>query len=131
MSAKTIGFTDIPDHSTFCIRLKEIKGTVFYQIYKMFVLLLSPDVRISSIDSIALCSSRFDSQARSGKSTRSGWYKGYRLHLVSSVDLVPLALSFTTSNVYDSNCKQLIEQLYNYDIFIRLKLTVQLKMNIE
>ena len=102
LSTNIIGLSDIPDHSTFYIRLKEIESTIFYQIYKMLVLLLKSNIRISSIDSTALRSSRFDSQAKSGKSTRLGWYKGYKLHLVTSFDLVPLALEFTTANVYDS-----------------------------
>ncbi|MBU5676220.1 transposase [Alkaliphilus sp. MSJ-5] len=73
------------------------------------------------MDSTALRSSRFDSQAKTGKSTRLGWYKGYKLHLVTSTDLVPLALEFKTANVYDSNCEQLVKRLYSYDIFILLR----------
>ncbi|GEM_PF-3899845 len=33
---------------------------------------------------------------------------------------MPLALEFTTANVYDSNCEQLVKRLYSYDIFILL-----------
>lgn len=119
-AARIIGLTNIPDHSTLCIRLKKIETTAFFQIYKAFVLLLKPDVRISSIDSTALRSSRFDSQAKSGKGTRLGWYTGYKLHLVSSCDLIPLAFHITTANVYDSNCEQLIKQLDDHDIFTLL-----------
>jgi hypothetical protein len=120
LTAKILGLSDIPDHSTFCIRVKEIEKSLFYQIYRMFVLLLNPDLRICSIDSTALRSSRFDSEAKSGKSTRLGWYKGYKLHLVSSADLIPLEFHFTTANVYDSNCKNLLLKLKDYDIFALL-----------
>ena len=78
-------------------------------------------MRIDSIDSTALRSSRFDSQAKSGKSTYLGWYKGYKLHLVTSTDLVPLALEFTTANVHDSNCEQLVKQLYSHDILLGIE----------
>lgn len=120
LSAKIIGFTDIPDYSTFSIRLKQIEKTVFYKIFKLFILLLNPDTRICCIDSTPLRSSRFDSEAKSGKSTRLGWYKGYKLHLVSSSDLVPIGFKFTTANIYDSNCKDLIMSLSDYDIFVLL-----------
>ena len=99
LSTTTIGLSDISDHTTFCVRFKEIESTIFYQIYKMLVSLLKPDIRISSNDLTSLSSSRFDSQGKSGKLTRLGWYKVYKLHLVTSTDLVPLALKFTTSNV--------------------------------
>jgi hypothetical protein len=32
IAAKIIGLFDIPDHSTFCIRAKEIEKSLFYQI---------------------------------------------------------------------------------------------------
>lgn len=64
--AKIIGLTDIPDHSTFCIRIKQIEKSLFYQIYRLFVLLLDPDLRVCSIDSTPLRSSRFDSEAKKG-----------------------------------------------------------------
>ncbi|MDK2919940.1 MAG: hypothetical protein PWQ37_2673 [Candidatus Petromonas sp.] len=120
LAIKIIGLTDIPDHSTFSIRIKQIEDSLFYQIYRLFVLLLNPDLRVCSIDSTALRSSKFDSEAKKGKSTRLGWYKGYKLHLVSSSDSIPIAFNFTTANVYDSNCKKLIKELDDYDIFVLL-----------
>ncbi|SHK06934.1 transposase [Paramaledivibacter caminithermalis] len=120
LAIKIIGLTDIPDHSTFCIRIKQIQENLFYQVYRLFVLLLSPDLRVCSVDSTALRSSKFDSEAKKDKSTRLGWCQGYKLHLVSSLDSITIAFNFTTANVYDSNCKELIRELDDYDIFVLL-----------
>ncbi|UIJ70080.1 transposase (plasmid) [Bacillus cereus] len=54
------------------------------------------------IDSTALRSSLYDSQARWGKSTRYGWYKGYKAHVCSTPEGVVLSYTFTTANVHDS-----------------------------
>ncbi|OTZ60511.1 ISNCY family transposase, partial [Bacillus thuringiensis serovar kyushuensis] len=51
------------------------------------------------IDSTALRSSLYDSQARWGKSTRYGWYKGYKAHVCSTPEGVVLSYTFTTANV--------------------------------
>lgn len=40
--------------------------------------------------------------------------------MISSSDSIPIAFNFTTTNVYDSNCKDLINELDNYEIFILL-----------
>lgn len=69
---------------------------------------------------IALRSSRFDSEAKSGRSTRLGRYKGYKVQVVSSTDLVALEYRFTTTNVYDSNYEELISKLKNHNIFMLL-----------
>jgi len=54
------------------------------------------------IDSTALRSSLYDSQAKWGKSTRYGWYKGYKAHVCSTPEGVVLSYAFTTANVQDS-----------------------------
>ncbi|MDY4395398.1 transposase, partial [Bacillus thuringiensis] len=54
------------------------------------------------IDSTALRSSLYDSQAKWGKSTRYGWYKGYKAHVCSTPEGVVLSYAFTTANVHDS-----------------------------
>ncbi|QWH75490.1 transposase (plasmid) [Bacillus mycoides] len=54
------------------------------------------------IDSTALRSSLYDSQAKWGKSTRYGWYKGYKAHVCSTPEGVILSYAFTTANVHDS-----------------------------
>ncbi|MCG8540790.1 MAG: hypothetical protein MJA82_12750 [Clostridia bacterium] len=74
VAAKPLGISAMPDHSTFCIRIKEIEKSLFYQIYKIFVILLNPDLRICCIDSTALRSSKFDSEVKLGKSTHLGMF---------------------------------------------------------
>ncbi|HFJ9465847.1 transposase [Bacillus sp. FSL L8-0199] len=54
------------------------------------------------IDSTALRSSLYDSQAKWRKSTRYGWYKGYKAHVCSTPEGVVLSYAFTTANVHDS-----------------------------
>ncbi|HDR6319097.1 TPA: transposase [Bacillus thuringiensis] len=54
------------------------------------------------IDSTVLRSSLYDSQARWGKSTCYGWYKGYKAHVCSTPEGVVLSYTFTTANVHDS-----------------------------
>ena len=54
------------------------------------------------IDSTALRSSLYVSQAKWGKSTRYGWYKGYKAHVCSTPEGVVLSYAFTTANVHDS-----------------------------
>ncbi|EJP81926.1 ISNCY-like element ISBth165 family transposase [Bacillus thuringiensis] len=54
------------------------------------------------INSTALRSSLYDSQAKWGKSTRYGWYKGYKAHVCSTPEGIVLSYSFTTVNVHGS-----------------------------
>ncbi|EOP79329.1 hypothetical protein IGM_06308 [Bacillus cereus HuB4-4] len=54
------------------------------------------------IDSTALWSSLYDPKAKWGKSTRYGWYKGYKVHVCSTPEGVVLSYAFTTANVHDS-----------------------------
>ncbi|OUB35431.1 hypothetical protein BK708_04785 [Bacillus thuringiensis serovar yunnanensis] len=44
----------------------------------------------------------YDSEARWGKSTRYGWYKGYKTHVCSTPERVALLYALTTANVHDS-----------------------------
>lgn len=62
------------------------------------------------IDSTALRSSLYDSQARWGKSTRYGWYKGYKVHICSTPEGVVLSYAFTTANVHDSKMAPVLLQ---------------------
>ncbi|OCL26650.1 hypothetical protein U472_11775 [Orenia metallireducens] len=108
-----IGLAKVPDHLRFCIRFNKIENRDFDKLYKMVVLLLNPDTRICSIDSTDLRSSQYDSQAKSGPSTRLGFYKGYKLHLICSNDSIQLSFEITTANVYDNTyscCKKLIDE---------------------
>ncbi|MHA2890535.1 transposase [Bacillus cereus] len=62
------------------------------------------------IDSTALRSSLYDSQAKWGKSTRYGWYKGYKAHVCSTPEGVVLSYTFTTANVHDSKMAPVLLQ---------------------
>ncbi|HEF1880273.1 transposase [Bacillus thuringiensis] len=62
------------------------------------------------IDSTALRSSLYDSQAKWGKSTRYGWYKGYKAHVCSTPEGVVLSYAFTTANVHDSKMTPVLLQ---------------------
>lgn len=62
------------------------------------------------IDSTALRSSLYDSQAKWGKSTRYGWYKGYKAHVCATPEGVVLSYTFTTANVHDSKMAPVLLQ---------------------
>ncbi len=57
---------------------------------------------LAVIDSTALRSSLYDSQAAYGKSTRLHMFKGYKLHLYTSVEGVALTYAFVPANRHDS-----------------------------
>ncbi|MBJ8026140.1 transposase, partial [Bacillus cereus] len=69
------------------------------------------------IDSTALRSSLYDSQAKWGKSTRYGWYKGYKAHVCSTPGGVVLSYAFTTANVHDSKiAPALLRDIQNQNV---------------
>ncbi|KIU73030.1 hypothetical protein C797_20180 [Bacillus thuringiensis Sbt003] len=69
------------------------------------------------IDSTALRSSLYDSQAKWGKSTRYGWYKGYKTHVCSTPEGVILSYAFTTANVHDSKiAPALLRDIQNQNV---------------
>lgn len=98
-----INLNEIPDYSTFSLRAKTLEKHIYYGIYAMFVELINPETRLCAIDATALRSSKYDSEAKSGKGTRLGYYKGYKLHCIATVTdtMIPLVFSLTTANVYD------------------------------
>lgn len=54
------------------------------------------------MDSTALRSSLYDSQAAKGRSTRLSWYTGYKLHLCTTPENIVLSYAFVPANRYDS-----------------------------
>ncbi|WP_242844575.1 transposase [Clostridium novyi] len=87
----------------------------------MLIELINPSTRICAIDGIALRSSLYDSEARYGKGTRLGKYKGYKLHCAACVCdniLLPLSFSITTANIYDNQVLELLYELKTYNPFI-------------
>ncbi|WP_242850451.1 transposase, partial [Clostridium botulinum] len=105
---KIIGLKEVPDHSTFSLRAIALEKYVYYGIY--------------AIDGTALRSSLYDSEARYGKGTRLGRYKGYKLHCTACVcdSILPLSFSITTANVYDNQVQGLLYELKTYNPFIVL-----------
>lgn len=88
----------------------------------MFVELINPETRLCAIDATALRSSKYDSEAKSGKGTRLGYYKGYKLHCIATVTdtMIPLVFSLTTANVYDNQVQDLLYEAKNYNPFLIL-----------
>src|SRR3712207_5973834 len=107
---KIIGLKEVPDHSTFSLRAIALEKHVYYGIYAMLIELINPSTRICAIDGTALRSSLYDSEARYGKGTRLGKYKGYKLHCAACVcdNILPLSFSITTANVYDNQVLELL-----------------------
>lgn len=111
-----IQINDVPDYSTFSLRAKHLEKHIYYGVYAMFVELIDPETRLCAIDGTGLRSSKYDSGAKSGKGTRLGYFKGYKLHCIATVTdiIIPLIFDLTTANVYDN---QLFDLLYEAKIY--------------
>ena len=88
----------------------------------MIIELINPQTRICAIDGTALRSSKYDSEAKCGKCTRLGKYKGYKLHCIACVKdtILPLSFCLTTANVYDNQVSELLYEVKIYNPFITL-----------
>lgn len=115
-----INLIDVPDYSTFSIRCKKLEQHIYYGIYAMIIDLIDPDMRICAIDGTALRSSKYDSEAKSGKGTRLGFFKGYKLHCIAAVTdiIIPLVFKLTTANIYDNQSSDLMYELKIYNPFL-------------
>lgn len=94
MFQSIIQLNEILDYSTFSLRAKILKKHIYYSIYAMFVELINPDTRLCSIDGTSLSSSKYDSKAKSGKGTRLGYYKCYKLYYITTVTDIIISLAF-------------------------------------
>ena len=117
-----INLTQVPDYSTFSLRAKCLEKHIYYGIYAMFVELINPETRLCAIDGTALRSSKYDSEAKYGKGTRLGYYKGYKLHCIATVTdiIIPLVFDLTTANVYDNQVLDLLYEAKTYNPFLIL-----------
>lgn len=117
-----IGLQEIPDYSTLSIRARKIEFNIFNAVYAMLIKMINPNTRLCAIDSTPLRSSRYDKEAKIGKGTRLGMYKGYKLHCLASVtdSIIPLAFTITTANIYDSKIKSLLYEATMYEPFLIL-----------
>lgn len=120
LAREIIGLSDVPDYSTFSLRQQHIEKGLYHTIFNIAISFLKPDTRIFIIDSTPLKASKFDSEAKKGKSTRHGWFHGYKLHLIASVDNTPIAFKLTEGNVYDNNCTDLFEMIEDFHPFVLL-----------
>jgi len=109
-----------PDYATFSLRAKNVEKHIYYGIYAMFVELINPETRLCAIDVTALRSSKYDSEAKSRKGTRLGYYKSYKPHCIVAVSdiIIPLVLDLTTANVYDSQVSDLLYEAKIYNPFL-------------
>ena len=117
-----IELTEVPDYSTFSLRAKALEQHVYYGVYAMLVELIEPETRLCAIDGTALRSSKYDSEARSGKGTRLGYFTGYKLHCIAAVTdiIIPLVFDVTTANVYDNQVSDLLYEAKIYNPFLIL-----------
>ncbi|ODA15007.1 transposase [Geobacillus thermoleovorans] len=73
--------------------------------------------KVVMIDSTALRSSLYDSQAKWGMSTRYHWFKGYKLHLCTTTEGIILSHVLTTANRNDAAvAPELLSSLQGWDI---------------
>ena len=117
-----IQINEVPDYSTFSLRAKNLEKYIYYGIYAMFVELIDPETRLCAIDGTALRSSKYDSEAKSGKGTRLGYFKGYKLHCIATVTdiIIPLVFDLTTANVYENQLSDLLYEAKIYNPFLIL-----------
>lgn len=117
---RSIGITEVPDHSTFCRRVKQIEESLYGSLYDQILDELQPKTRVCFWDSTALRSSRYDKDAGKGKGTRLGWFYGYKFHAIVSEDLLPLSWDVTPADLYDNQLPQLIHWLDDHEVFMVL-----------
>ena len=117
-----IQLTEVPDYSTFSLRAKALEQHLYYGVYAMLVELISPETRLCAIDGTALRSSKYDSEAKSGKGTRLGYFIGYKVHCIAAVTdiIIPLVFNVTTANVYDNQVSDLLYEAKIYNPFLIL-----------
>ena len=117
-----IKLREVPDYPTFSLRASVLDQHLYYGIYSMFIELINPETRLCAIDATALRSSKYDSEAKSGKGTRLGYFKGYKLHCIATVTdiITPLVFDLTTANVYDNQVSELLYEAKIYNPFLVL-----------
>ena len=117
-----IQLSEVPDYSTFSLRAKALEQHIYYSVYAIFVELIEPETRLCAIDGTGLRSSKYDSEARSGKATRLGYFTGYKLHCIAAVTdiIIPLVFDVTTANVYDNQVSDLLYKAKIYNPFLIL-----------
>ena len=115
---RACGLGEVPHLSTFSRAAKWFREQGFPVFHAQ--LLKDLEVRypqIVLIDSTALRSSLYDSQAKWGVSTRYHWFKGYKLHLCTTAEGIILSHVLTTANRNDAAvAPELLVSLKQWDI---------------
>ena len=111
LSLEILGFEAVPDFTVvFKSYVKYLKNNMNIYLQRI-VSQINKDVNIFYLDSSSLVTSKLDKEARFGKSTRLGWYSGFKLHLICDSKGIPISFDITTANIHDSRCEGLIESL--------------------
>ncbi|WAM34968.1 ISNCY family transposase [Caldicellulosiruptor morganii] len=113
---KTIGIEKSPDHSYFSKWAKMIEEEYIEAIARILVREIDPETRVCAIDSTPLRSSRGDREAGVGRCVSLGFYNGYKLHVLATVEdeVIPIVWWLTCANIHDSKA---VELLYEAKIF--------------
>lgn len=111
LSLQILEFEEIPNFTViFKSYTKYLKSNMNIYLYVIGSKIYK-DESIFYLDSSSLVTSKLDKESGVGKSTRLGWYNGYKLHLICNSKGIPISFDITTANVHDSKCKSLINSL--------------------
>ena len=111
VALKILGFDKVPDFTIlFKIYKKYLEKNINIFLKKIGTQLCKNEYTFY-LDSSSLVTSKFDKEAKVGKSTRINWYYGYKLHLICSRKGIPISFNITTANIHDSKCEELITSL--------------------
>lgn len=113
---KAIGIEKSPDHTYFSKWAKVIEEEYIEGIARILVREIDPQTKVCAIDSTPLRSSRGDKEAEVGVCVSLGFYNGYKLHVLATVEseVIPIVWWLTCANIHDS---KVVELLYEAKIF--------------
>ena len=142
LSLEILGFEAVPDFTViFKSYVKYLKKNMNIYLQRIGSQ-INKNVNTFYLDSSSLVTSKLDKEARFGKSTRLGWYSGFKLHLICDSKGIPISFDITTANIHDSRCESLIESLSRikpgadiigdkgYDVSRLLKYSKDLNVNL-
>lgn len=93
----------------------------------MFVELIDLETKSYAIYGTALRKSKYDSEAKSGKSIRCGYFKGYKFHCIATDIIISLVFGLKTANVYDKKSFHQPKYLMKSKLSVSLSLTINPK----
>ncbi len=111
LSLEILEFEAVPDFTViFKSYVKYLKNNMNIYLQRIGSQ-INKGINTFYLDSSSLVTSKLDKEARFGKSTRLGWYSGFKLHLICDSKGIPISFDITTANIHDSRCESLIESL--------------------